>query len=122
MGISTEDAMKFIALVLSIVALAAIGYCVVETAGNYEYAREEFLKGSSGKTAMMASLDDMMYYSYRETMQTEVLVAGGAGVLALLLGLLARRRDGGLPALLAILFALGSFGGVGYVLAEYNPF
>jgi hypothetical protein len=106
--------LKFIALLFALLSLGSIGYCVVETADNYRSARSDYLGSRSG------SSDSYRYHDYRETMEYQVLVAGLGGVLGLVLGLRARRRDGGTVETVAVIGSVAGLVGVVFVLSEYN--
>ena len=104
--------LKFIALLFALLSLGSIGYCIVETADNYRAARRDFLERPAGS--------NYLYYDYRETMEYEVLAAGVGGLLGLILGLMARKRDGGTVATVAVTSSVAGLGGVVFVLSEYN--
>jgi uncharacterized membrane protein YebE (DUF533 family) len=104
--------MHIFALLLSLFSLAISGYAAVETIPNYQDARRDYLYSADDARSSSASYD---YSSYREEAQLEVVGGGATAFFGLLLGIIARRKNKGGLATLAVLLALGGAAGTAYI-------
>ncbi len=77
-------ALGIIAIFLGIASLAANGYAVVETLGNYESLNQQI---SSGQ--VMTEFDRPLLEEYRDTLAMLAYTGFGAGVVAAIVGILA---------------------------------
>jgi uncharacterized membrane protein YebE (DUF533 family) len=107
--------MHILALLLSLFSLAISGYAAVETIPNYQDARRDYLYSSDDARSSSASYD---YSSNREEAQLELVGGAATALLGGILGMIARRKNKGGLATLAVLMALGGAAGAAYIASN----
>lgn len=96
-------------MIFGLASAGASVYGMAETKGNYDYNKKE-VESSEGKSAKMAELDQAVFDDYAKALGREVVGAWAAGLLAVVLGVVAAKKGAKGLGLAAILLGLAGAG------------